>query len=261
MRRALLTLCLFAGLTCISGGLELVLTPDGSLVGLPLSLLRYSPFADYLVPGLLLAGVVGAASTVAGVLLLARRPAANGASIVAGVALATWISVEMALLRSFHWLHGVYLALAISILVLAMAREARAGLLATTLRSLGRVTIHAFVGWTLCAATMGALLARSNVTMALLVHGLAVPLVFALVSAHYFGRRNAWTPFRTALAFTGLVALLDLVVVASFIQRDLAMFRSAFGTWLPLSLILLTTWATGLASTGTGSSSVSVRRA
>jgi hypothetical protein len=42
-----------------------------------------------------------------------------------------------------------------------------------------------------------------------------------------------------------VVALLDLVLVAGAIQHSLAMFRSVAGTWLPLGLILLTTWVTG----------------
>ena len=255
MRRALVVLCLFSGLTCIWGGLELVIKPDGSLVGLPVSLLRYSPFENFLLPGLLLGVVVGGACLVAGVLQLApRKSVANGASMVAGVVLATWITVEMALLRTFHWLHGVYLALAIAITVLALVSEWRAGVLDATLRSLGRVTAHAVLGWGLCAAVMGALLARYNATTALFVHGLASPAIFLGVSAGYFGRSGVrsrvWAPLRTALAFTAIVALLDLIVVACFVERSLAMFRSPLVSWMPLALIFSATWATGLASSG-----------
>ena len=42
------------------------------------------------------------------------------------------------------------------------------------------------------------------------------------------------------------MALLDLVVVAGLVQGSLSMFGSLAGTWLPLSLIFLTTWVTGV---------------
>lgn len=248
MRGLLATLCLFAGLTSIWGGTELVLAPDGSFVGLPPTLLQYSPFTDFFVPGLLLAGGVGAINTVAGVLVLARKPGAGGAAIVGGFAMATWIGVEIALLRTFHWLHAVYLVLACAIVLVAVVEEHRAGTLGATARSLGRITIHGFIGWAMCAAAMGALIAGTSLRTALFLHGVAAPFVFVWISSSYFARATAWSPLRAALAMVAIVALLDFIVVASFLERSLAMFLSVLGTWLPLLLVFLAVWATGLAS-------------
>jgi hypothetical protein len=249
MRRLLATLCLFTGLTAILGGTELVLAPDGSLVGLPLSLLRYSPFADFLVPGLLLAGVVGLSNTLAGVLVIAGKPSAGGEALVGGVAMATWIGVEIALLRSFHWLHGVYLAIAAAIVVVALVYEHRAGALDQTVRRLARVTSHAFIGWATCAAAMAAAIAGTNLRTALFLHGIVAPFLFVWISSSYFARPTAFPPLRAAAVMVGIVALLDLIVVACFVEHSLKMFASIIGTWLPLLLVFLAVWATGLAST------------
>src|SRR6516225_3430227 len=84
LRRPLAALCLFAGLTSIAGGAQLILRPDGSIIRAPLSLLDGTPFQDFMLPGLLLAGFVGVSNTLAGALVLARHPLANGATLVAG---------------------------------------------------------------------------------------------------------------------------------------------------------------------------------
>lgn len=247
--RLLTTLCLATGLTAILGGVELALAPDGSLIGLPPSLLRYSPFADFLVPGLFLAGVVGVINTLAGVLVLARKPAAGGEALVGGVAMATWIGVEIALLRSFHWLHGLYMALAAAIVVVALVYEHRAGMLDLTVRRLARVTTYAFIGWVSCAAVMAAAIARTNRETALLLHGIATPFLFVWISSSYFARPTAFPPLRAAAVMVGIVALLDLIVVGCFVEHSLEMFGSIVGTWLPLLLVFLAVWTTGLAST------------
>ncbi len=243
--RLLAALCLFAGLTAIGGGLELVWSPDGSLMSLPLSLLEHTAFRDFLIPGLLLAGFVGGINTLAGVLVIRRHPRADEEAIVAGAVLATWIVVQVLLIRGVHWLHGLYLALGLAILGIGAAREKHAGHLADTAHSLFRVAAHALVGWTLCGAAMGALLATTSPGTALVVHGFAAPLVFACVSISYFRARHAWAPVRTAATFAVLVGLLDLVIVANFVQHSLAMFRSFLGSWLPLFLIFVVTWTTG----------------
>ena len=85
----------------------------------------------------------------------------------------------------------------------------------------------------------------TTLTAALVIHALAVPLVFAAVAMHYFRARGARDPFMVALAYAGIVALLDLIIVAGFVQRSLVLFGSILGLWLPLGLIVVATWATG----------------
>jgi menaquinone-dependent protoporphyrinogen oxidase len=112
-------------------------------------------------------------------------------------------------------------------------------------RSLPRLVAHAAVGWGLCGLAMGLFLLLGSPTLALVLHALAAPLIFVALARHYFGARGARDPFTTAIAWTGIVALLDLLVVAGALQQSLEMFRSIAGTWLPFTLIFLATWITG----------------
>jgi menaquinone-dependent protoporphyrinogen oxidase len=108
-----------------------------------------------------------------------------------------------------------------------------------------RLAAHALVGWAVCGLLMEILLAVASQRVALWVHGFVAPLVFVAVAWHYFRRPGAREARDTAFFFIFLTALLDLFVIAGLVQRSLAMFRSMFGTWLPLLLIFLATWATG----------------
>jgi menaquinone-dependent protoporphyrinogen oxidase len=112
-------------------------------------------------------------------------------------------------------------------------------------RSVPRLVAHGVVGWALCGASMGALLQLVGPTAATVLHALAAPGVFVLLAWHYFGARGAREPLPTAIAWTAIVALLDLVVVAGVIDGSLALFASVGGVWLPLALIFLAAWATG----------------
>lgn len=117
-------------------------------------------------------------------------------------------------------------------------------------RSLSRLVAHAVAGWSACAVVMAGLLAVTGTTVAVAVHAIAAPLIFAAIARSYFGARGAREPLPVALAFTAIVAGLDAAIVAGLIQHSFAMFASIAGTWLPLALIFGATWATGaIAST------------
>ena len=98
----------FQALSGLFGGSVLVIDPTGDLIGLPLSVLESSPFADFLVPGLILLVVLGIVPMVVAVALWTRprwraaRPVERafgehwswiGAGVV-GVGLLTWLAVE-----------------------------------------------------------------------------------------------------------------------------------------------------------------------
>jgi hypothetical protein len=112
-------------------------------------------------------------------------------------------------------------------------------------RSFWRLLAYGFLGWALCAATIGALLQLESLNVALVIHAIAAPVLFGTVAWRYFRARGARNPLPTALAWTALVVTLDIVVVAGFVKRDLSIFERLLGTWLPFVLIFLATWATG----------------
>ena len=111
--------------------------------------------------------------------------------------------------------------------------------------SLKRLVAHGFVGWAGCTALMSVLLAIASTTAAIVVHAIAVPFVFGALAWHYFGGRGTREPLATALTWTGIVAVLDVLVVAWAIQGSFELLTSFAGLWLPLILTFGVTWGVG----------------
>ncbi len=104
---------------------------------------------------------------------------------------------------------------------------------------------HALAGWALCAATMGIGMALTSLDTALIIHAIAAPIIFAGVSLAYFRLFHYTAPVPTAGIFIGVVIGMDFFVVAMLINRSLDMFASLLGTWVPFTLIFISTWLTG----------------
>lgn len=117
--------------------------------------------------------------------------------------------------------------------------------LAHPARSLPRLVAHAVAGWSACAVITAALLAVTSTAVAVAVHAIAAPVIFAAIARRYFAARGAREPLPVAVAFTAIVTALDAAIVAGLIQGSFAMFASFAGTWLPLALIFGATWVTG----------------
>lgn len=108
------------------------------------------------------------------------------------------------------------------------------------------ILAHAFVGWALCAATMGIGMSVMPAQSALIVHAVAAPIFFAGLSWVYFSRFGCTTPLQTAIIFVGFVMVVDFFLVALVILRSLDMFASLLGTWIPFALIFSSTYLTGV---------------
>ena len=111
IRIILLVVEAFVAVTAFAGGIALMLgalMPDLSLVITPpTEYLEGSPFPSYLVPGLILALVLGGVHAIAFALFLGRRPSALFAAAAAGYAALIWIFVQMMLIP-FSFLQAVY---------------------------------------------------------------------------------------------------------------------------------------------------------
>jgi hypothetical protein len=105
--------------------------------------------------------------------------------------------------------------------------------------------VHAFIGWALCAATMGIGQATMTMQNALIVHALGAPIYFSILSWNYFKKFNYTTPLQTAIIFVSFVILVDFFVVALLVNKSLDMFASLLGTWIPFALIFSSTYLTG----------------
>jgi Na+/citrate or Na+/malate symporter len=101
------------------------------------------------------------------------------------------------------------------------------------------------VGWTLCGAIMGIGLAVASERAAITAHAIGGPVIFALVAWSYFTGFGYTTALPTAAIFFLTALLLDVFVAGLLIQGSLDMFRSAWGTWIPLALSFAATYVVG----------------
>jgi hypothetical protein len=110
-RLALLIVLAFVALTAIAGGVALILgalVPSlATVLSPPVAYLHGSPFASYLLPGMILAVVLGGVHLVAFWMLLRRHPSALFAAAVAAFDTAIWIFVELVVIP-FSFLQALY---------------------------------------------------------------------------------------------------------------------------------------------------------
>ena len=103
----------FIGVGAVAGGLGLALNPSGESLGVPLELLAETPFATFLIPGIVLFAVNGLGSLAGAVASFARRRYAGEAAMALGTFLVAWILVQVFWMSGFHWLHWLYFSLGI----------------------------------------------------------------------------------------------------------------------------------------------------
>jgi len=108
----LVAVLVFQGLTGVIGGLELARDPSGATLRIPLQWLEGSPFADYLVPGLVLLTVLGLVPLLVAYGLWNRRPWSRAGALFVGLSLIAWLAVEIAVVGyvsepPFQLLYGI----------------------------------------------------------------------------------------------------------------------------------------------------------
>jgi hypothetical protein len=119
------------------------------------------------------------------------------------------------------------------------------------MKKISIILIHALIGWALCAAVIGIGFQITSEQNTLIIHAIAVPFIFGIISRFYFKKFHHVSPMQLALIFLGFVLFMDLFLVAMIIQKNFAMFSSILGTWIPLILIFFSTYLAGkMASRG-----------
>ena len=124
-RFAIVALGLLSALSAASGGTALIVWRTGHRNLPPLATLAHTPFATFLVPGLILTVFVGGTSLMCAVLAWRRARLAVDATLLAGGALTFWILAEVAMMRGIHWLHVVYGGLGVALLGLGVRASIR----------------------------------------------------------------------------------------------------------------------------------------
>ena len=135
-----LILLAFLGISAISGGGTLIISPSGKLLGgLPLSILDNSPFDNFLIPGIILFLVLGVFPIFI-VFALIKKPISKFAerfnlfsdmhwawtfSIYIAFALIIWIQVETIFIQGVGWLQTFYMLFSIPMIIVALLPQTR----------------------------------------------------------------------------------------------------------------------------------------
>ena len=130
----LLGLLLFQGVSALIGGSVLILDPSGGIIGMSTAALQGSPFANYLIPGLILFCVLGVLPMITAYGLW-RRPSLAVltsvertfekhwswvASLMIGFALIFWIIVQGFMIGFGHPLQVIYFTLGVIIVLVTL---------------------------------------------------------------------------------------------------------------------------------------------
>lgn len=110
-------LLLFNGFGALYGGWNLISHPDGSSLGMSVSLLSPSPFHDFLIPGIVLFVSNGLASIGAfiGIMLKPRKLA--WMVWAQGVILLIWLFVQILLIETLHPLQFILGAVGVALII------------------------------------------------------------------------------------------------------------------------------------------------
>ena len=122
--RILAILELVTGAAALAGGALLTAVPDGSLLRADPKVLTGTPFADWRVPGLLLATLAGGGFLLAGYWQWRNRRHARALSVFAGAGLIAFEAAEMTWI-GFQPLEAVFVAVGVVVMALALHNPGR----------------------------------------------------------------------------------------------------------------------------------------
>lgn len=112
IRIIIIILQIFIALGAFGGAYGFISDPTGQSMGMTTTILKDTPFRDFFIPGIILLLVNGVGSTLGALLFLFKQFTAPFFAILLGLALITWIIVQMNMVE-FFWLQPAYLVLGI----------------------------------------------------------------------------------------------------------------------------------------------------
>lgn len=140
MRKIFLIVLGILALGAIGGGLILIISPTGEMLGMPISEFKNIPFKSFLIPGFILLTVLGLVPLLL-IIALLKKPESKLAekinvfkdmhwswtySIYIAFTLIGWIHIQLIFLQSsVHWLHTFYMFYAILIIIIALLPQVR----------------------------------------------------------------------------------------------------------------------------------------
>jgi len=109
------------GIGAVVSGALLVVGPDGKYMQMSVDMLANSPFRSFLIPGIILFGLIGVGNIIAAVLSFKRHRIAGFAGLFFGFGLIIWLFVQVSLIGGGNWLQYLYFSLGILELLFGIA--------------------------------------------------------------------------------------------------------------------------------------------
>lgn len=109
IRSILFVLHIFVGFSAVAGGWNAITDPQ-SPMGMTTDALKNSPFTDFLIPGIILFGLLGIGNFIFAGLFWPWKRSRGYLSNIMGWALMIWIIVQCIMLQAVYFLHVLYFA-------------------------------------------------------------------------------------------------------------------------------------------------------
>ena len=109
---------LTVGINALIAGYSFMTDPSGSGLHIDTGRLKYSPFTDYFIPGLILFIVNGLLNCIAALSIIFGSERYSFAIIGQGGLLLGWIVIQVYLLRDFNFLHCLFAGIAVLLILL-----------------------------------------------------------------------------------------------------------------------------------------------
>lgn len=118
--KILFALHLFVGIGAIAGGLAAITNPYEPL-GMPIDLLKNSPFSNYLIPGIILFTIIGIGNIFSALVFRFKLKLQGYISSIFSFALVIWIIIQCIILNTIAFLHGLFFLIGIIQAVLSIS--------------------------------------------------------------------------------------------------------------------------------------------
>lgn len=102
-----IVLLLLVAVNALVAGYLFITDPTGTKLQIPVSMLKHSPFIDFLVPGIVLFVVNGIFNLVAATFTLFQWKHFPFLIVLQGLLLTGWIFVQVIMLSDFNFLHAL----------------------------------------------------------------------------------------------------------------------------------------------------------
>lgn len=118
MKAILQTLLLLTGISSLFGGGHLLYKNDGSSLGMSTDLLMYSPFDDFMIPGLFLFVVFGIGSLAIFLSGIKHTWFYARVAKMQGILLLFWLVVQILSIRTFSWFQVLMALIALCLVLM-----------------------------------------------------------------------------------------------------------------------------------------------